>query len=96
MLSRGWRAVEWICTDHSTSLHSTVELRPEISVKELAELGAIFHVVSSIPPYSSELAEGRPLFAAGLELDKINKIAGDLVVRDSLLTKTKNGFTVVL
>ena len=38
MLIRGWRAAEWICTDYSKSLHSTVEFGLEFSVKKLAEL----------------------------------------------------------
>ena len=76
------------------SLRSTVELGFEIRIKELAEFGAVLHVVGSISPHSPKFAEGRPFFAVGLELDKINKIAGDVVIRDGLLTE--NGFIIVL
>ena len=71
-----------------------VELRSEIRVEELAELGAILHVIGSIPPNSPKLAERRPFFAAGLEFDKINEIAGNVVIRDGLLTE--DGFIIVL
>ena len=73
---------------------SKVELGFEIRIKELAELGAVLHVVGSIPPHSPKLAEGWPFFAVDLEPDKLNKIAGDLVVGDGLLTK--DGFIIVL
>lgn len=95
MLIRRWRgAGKAICTDHRTSLRSTVELRSEIRVKEFAELRPVLHVVCSIPPHSPELAEGWPFFAVCLKPDKIHKIAGDVVVRDGFLAK--NGFIIVL
>ena len=90
----GWRAGERICTDHRTSLRSTVKLRFEIRVKELAELRAVLHVVGSIPPHSPELAKGWPFFAVGLEPDKVHKVPGDVVVRDGFLTK--DGLIIVL
>lgn len=63
-------------------------------IKELAELGTVLHVVGSISPHSPKFAEGWPFFAVGLELDKINKITGDVVIRDGPLTQ--NGFIIVL
>ncbi len=90
----GWRTEKRICTDHRTSLRSTVELGSEIGVNEFTELGAVLHVVGSIPPYSPKLGERRPFFVVGLKLDKVNKIAGDTVIRDGLLTE--DGFIVVL
>ena len=83
---RGWRAGQWICTDHRTSLRSAVELRSEIRIQELAELGAILHVVGSISPHNPKFAEGRPFSAVGLEFDKINEIASDVVIGDGILT----------
>lgn len=76
------------------ALGSTVELGFEIRVKELAELGAVLHIVGSIPPYSPKLAECRSFFAVGLEPDKVDKIAGDAVIRDVLLAK--DAFFIVL
>ena len=94
ILNWGWRAGDWICTDRRTSLRSTVELGFETRVKELAELGAVLHIVCSVPPHSPKFPKGRPFFAVGLKLDKFNKIAGDVVIRDGFLTE--DGFIIVL
>ena len=75
-------------------MRSTVKLGFEIIIKELAEFGAVLHVVGAIPPHSPELAKCRSFFAVGLKLDKINKIAGDVVIGDGLLTKDR--FIIVL
>ena len=93
LLIRGWRAGKRICTDHRTAFRSSVELGFEIGVKKFVELGAVLQAVGSIPPHSPKLGKGRSFFAVGLKPDKINKIAGDVVIRDSFLAEDR--FVVV-
>ena len=88
---RRWRAGKRICTDQRT--RSSVELSFEIGVKKFVELGAVLQAVGSIPPHSPKFGKGRSFFAVGLKPDKINEIAGDVVIRDSFLAEDR--FVVV-
>ena len=72
---------------YRTASHLSVELGFEIGVKKFVDLGAVLQAVGSIPPHSPKLGKGRSFFAVGLKPDKINKIAGYAVIRDSFLAK---------
>lgn len=78
---------------YRTASHSSVELSFEIGVEESVDLGAVLQAVGSIPPHSPKLGKGRSFFAVGLKPNKINKIAGDVVIRNSFLAE--NRFVVI-
>ena len=90
----GCRTGKWICTDRRTLSRSTVELGFKVRVNKLAELGAVLHAPGSVPPYSPKLTERRSFLAVGLKLDKLHKVARDIVIGDELLTE--DAFLIVL